>query len=363
MGSVPPRPLVVADQPELLDDLLRLAAAGSTEVEVVSDPIAARGSWATAPLIVVGVSSGRGCVQARLPRRPGVVLVAPASPGERSEPDDSVWKLAHDLGADHVVCLPDAEPWLIDRFADAVTGSAAAARVVGVVGGRGGAGASVLSAALAVTAARQGLRALLVDVDPIGGGLDLVLGREESPGLRWPDLAAVTGRVSPPVLFDALPRMGELCLLSWDRGDLLTVPPEAVETAIDAGRRGSDLVVLDLPRQPDEGALHAMQAADTVLLVVPAEVRACAAARRVVAAIRPHCSRLQCVVRGRSPAGLRARDVAEALALPLAATVRAEPGLAAALERGEAPAGRGRGPLADACRQILADLAALPKVA
>lgn len=363
MGSAPPRPLLVTDEPTLLDDLLRLAAAGSTEVEVVHDPVAARARWAAAPLIVIGVSSVRGCVQARLPRRPGVVLVAPGSSHDHSEPDDSVWRLAHELGADHVVSLPEAEPWLIDRFADAITGSADAARVIGVVGGRGGAGASVLAAALAVTAARQGLRALLVDADPLGGGLDLVLGREESPGLRWPDLAATAGRVSPPVLFDALPRVGELCLLSWDRGELLAVPPAAVEAAIDAGRRGSDLVVLDLPRRPDEGALHAMEAADAVLLVVPAEVRACAAARRVVSAIRPHCARLQCVVRGRSPAGLRARDVAEALALPLAGIVRAEPGLAAALERGEAPAGRGRGPLADACRRLLADIAALPKAA
>ena len=58
---------------------------------------------------------------------------------------------------------------------------------VAVVGGCGGAGASVLAAALAVTAVRHGGRALLVDCDPLGGGLDLVLGAEHVAGLRWPD--------------------------------------------------------------------------------------------------------------------------------------------------------------------------------
>jgi hypothetical protein len=47
--------------------------------------------------------------------------------------------------------------------------------------------------------------------------------------------------------------------------------------------------------------------------------------------------------------------VAEALGLPLAGTLRPEPGLPVALERGEAP-GTGRGPLARLCQRLLADL-------
>jgi secretion/DNA translocation related CpaE-like protein len=215
----------------------------------------------------------------------------------------------------------------------------------------------VLAAGLAVTAARQGLRPLLVDADPLGGGLDLVVGHEGSAGLRWPDLAGTAGRVNPPALFDALPRVGQLWLLSWDRGDVLNVPPDAVDAAIDAGRRGSDLVVIDLPRRPDEAALHALQAADAVYMVVPAEVRACAAAARVLTMVRQHTADLRCVVRGPAPAGLRSRDLAAALGLPLAGVLRPDPGLAAALDRGEAPAGNGRGHLAELCRRLLSDLA------
>ena len=73
---------------------------------------------------------------------------------------------------------------LVARLADSVEGGAPPARLVAVVGGSGGAGASTLSAALAVTALRLGVRPWLVDADPLGGGIDLALGGEDTVGLR-----------------------------------------------------------------------------------------------------------------------------------------------------------------------------------
>lgn len=348
------RPLVCVRDPELTDILLRLAAAAGADVEVLVDPVGAGPLWTGAPLVVVGSDIAAEYAAARLPHRADVVL---AADGRQAHPDDpAVWRVASELGAQHVVFLPTAEVWLIDRLAEAVSGPRGAGRVVAVVGGRGGAGASVLSTALAVTAARGGSRTMLVDADPLGGGLDLLLSREGTDGLRWPDLVDTAGRVSPSALHDALPRVGELSVLSWDRGDILAVPPEAAEAALDAGRRRSDLLVVDLPRRPDDAAVRALQAADITLLVVPAEVRACAAASRVVRAVRPHCAQLSCVVRGPAPAGLRSADLATALELPLAGVLRAEPRLAGALERGDVPAGSGRGPLANFCRSFLTEL-------
>ncbi|TQS43844.1 septum site-determining protein Ssd [Cryptosporangium phraense] len=354
MPSPEARPLVCVRDPELADHLLRLAAAAGTDVEVPVDPAAARPLWTGSGLVVVGVDVADEYAAARLPYRIGVVLVA----DERVlGPDDPVvWRLAADLGAEHVAFLPTAEAWLIDRYTDAVSDRSVDGRVVAVIGGRGGAGASVLATALAVTAASDGARTMLVDADPLGGGLDLLLGRERVAGLRWPDLAATSGRVSPPSLHEALPKVGELRVLSWDRGDVLTIPPEAAGAALEAGKRGSDLLVVDLPRRLDDAAVLALQAADLTLLVVPAEVRACAAASRVARAVRPHCGRLACVVRGPAPAGLRSEELAAALELPLAGVLRAEPKLATALERGDVPAGNGRGPLAGFCRRLLADL-------
>ena len=68
-----------------------------------------------------------------------------------------------------------------------------------MIAGRGGAGASVFATALAQTAAD----ALLVDADPCGGGIDLVLGCERETGLRWPDLTLQGGRLSYTALRDA----------------------------------------------------------------------------------------------------------------------------------------------------------------
>ena len=67
---------------------------------------------------------------------------------------------------------------------------------------------------------------------------------------------------------------------------------------LDAGRRGRDLVIVDLPRRLDDASLLALGTADRGYLVVPAELRACAAAARVATVAGPHCPSLAAVVRG-----------------------------------------------------------------
>ncbi|NJC73967.1 septum site-determining protein minD [Planosporangium thailandense] len=339
----------MTDDPYLLDEAVRIASDARVELDVAPDPVAARTRFAAAPLVLVGVRAAEACARARLPRRPGVVLVV-VEPLEQPP-----WDVAENLGAEHIAVLPAAEPWLVDRLAAAV-GAPRPAAVVAVLGGRGGAGTSVLAAGLAVTAARAGLRALLVDADPIGGGADLVLGWEDLDGLRWPALSHGSSGVAPPALVDALPNRGELAVLSWDRGELVSVPPDAMEAALDAGRASRDLVVVDLPRRLDDAAVVALTAADRALLLVPAELRACAAAARVAAVAAVHTGALRVVVRGPAPGRLKAREIARALGLPLAGTLRSEPELARAIERGQPPAGTGRGRLALLCQRILREL-------
>ena len=64
-------------------------------------------------------------------------------------------------------------------------------------------------------AAGLGARVLLVDGDPWGGGLELALAAEETPGLRWPDLAEARGSIDPVQLADSLPVAGGFSFLSW----------------------------------------------------------------------------------------------------------------------------------------------------
>lgn len=356
--TVPGVPLVVADDGRLLDDLLRMAAAAGVQLDVRAEPARAAVAWGRAPLVVVTAEAASRCVAARLPRRPGLVLVADPGDADRGE----VWQLATALGADQVVVLPAAEPWLSERFADCARGPQDSGVVLAVTGARGGAGATVVAAALAVTAARRRIGTMLVDGDPLGGGIDLVLGQEGGAGLRWPDLAGTTGRVAPDALAAALPRTGGLSVLSWDRGEPRSVPASAMTAVLRAGRRGSSLVVVDVPRHLDEAARIAVADAELTLLVVPAEVRAVAAAGRVLERLRPHSADLRLLVRGPAPSGLRGRDVSRALGLPLLAALRPEPGLAAALERGEPPGADGRGPLARMCAVVLDELLRVDRV-
>lgn len=353
----PRRPLLVTSDEHLLDELLRLAAAGGAEVDVATDPAGARGRYSTAPLVVVGSDQAAACVRAGLPRRTDVLIAARAT--DKSDP----WEQAEPLGAAHVAILPAAQPWLVDRFAGSRT-QGGPARVVAVVGGRGGAGASVLAAGLSVTAATIGRRSLLVDGDPLGGGLDLLLGWEERGGLRWPELTETSGRVDGPALLDALPGHGELAVLSFDRREPATATPAAMAAVLAAGRAARDLVVVDLPRAFDPTAVVALQTADCGLLVVPAELRAVTAAARVVEQALAHCAEVSLVVRGPAPGRLTAEEISRTLGLPIAGLLRPETSLPATLEDGTPPAASGRGPLAQLCRTLVAGwLDASPAVA
>ncbi|MFD0329868.1 septum site-determining protein Ssd [Streptacidiphilus monticola] len=340
-------PLVVTEDDALIESLLRICAAAGADPHLVCGAPPPRQAWGAAPLVVVGDDVAERMVG--LSRRRGVVLVG------RDLDDVGVWQRAVGIGAEHVVFLPDAEAWLLDRVADAAEGVGAQALTVAVVGGRGGAGASTLACALAVTAAREGQRSVLVDGDPLGGGLDVLLGGEEAAGLRWPDLAASRGRVNALELERALPRIHRLLALSWDRGDVLGIPGEAMRTVLGAARRRGGVVVVDLPRRVDEAAAEALAQADLGLLVVPAELRAMTASGRVASLVRMRLADLRAVVRGPAPSGLTGAEVARGVRLPLAGELAAEPGLAADLEHGRPPGSRPRGPLGRFCAAFLTE--------
>ena len=121
----------VLGTPDVLDDLLRLAATAGVELTVApdADAAAARRAWEAAPFVVVAADAALGCAAAGLRRRSGVALL-----GDDLD-DGSVWETAVHVGAEHVVFLPDAEGWLADRFADAAEGSGREGQLVAVVGG------------------------------------------------------------------------------------------------------------------------------------------------------------------------------------------------------------------------------------
>ncbi|BBX99347.1 septum site-determining protein Ssd [Mycobacterium lacus] len=341
--------------PQLRAELDRVAAAvGVRVVHVGGRPAVSRKTWLAAAAVVLDPSAADRCGKDALPRRTHVsVLTGP-------EAAPATWAAAIAVGAQHVLRLPEQERELIRALAEASEYARSArdggrrGEVVAVMGGCGGAGASLLAVALAQTAPD----ALLIDLDPWGGGIDLLVGGEAAPGLRWPDVALRGGRLNWSAVREALPRHGGVTLLSGTRRGY-EVAAGPVDAVVDAGRGGGVTVVCDLPRRLTEATQAALDTADLVVLVSRCDVRACAATATiapVLAGINPN---IGLVVRGPSPGGLRAAEVADIAGVPLLTSMKAQPRLAVRLEHGGLRLRR-RSALTVAARRVLAVLSGHP---
>ena len=236
-------------------------------------PSLALASWGGADLVLVGVDLADEVVRVAPPRRPGVHVVG-------LSPDDAVFRAAVALGAASVVDLPDGSPWLADALAD-VGERASPGRIVGVVGGAGGAGATTLACALAQWHAARG-PTLLVDADPLGPGVDRLLGMEDRAGVRWEGLVETSGRLGARALREGVPRAGGLGVLTWG-GARRRLDVATARRILAAAVRGHDLVVIDLARQGDAGLAELVDRCDDLLVVTPATVPGLAATARLVA--------------------------------------------------------------------------------
>jgi secretion/DNA translocation related CpaE-like protein len=337
------RPLLLTADPELLDQLLGMAAATGVAVDVAVEPATCGPQWTNAPLVLVGSDLATSVAGARFAARVGVVLVT------RDEVTPSLLGVADRVGADDVLGLHRDEAVVMERLADA-TEPPTRARVIGVIGGRGGAGTSTLAAGLALTAAGHG-PSWLIDLDPLGGGADTGLGAELSAGARWPDLGSLTGRLSPHALRSALPEVAGVAVVAAGEGTSEPAP-DAVRAVLSAAARGGGTTVLDLGRSPTAARDVAVSAVDDLLLVVPAELRAMIAARRVVASLEPTARIPRVVVRA-VPGALPSREVTRGLDLPLAGDLPEEVTVRVAIQTGD-PTSLLRGTeLAGLCEAVL----------
>ena len=334
-------PLIATTDTALADELSRLAAAAGSTVESVATARETLRAWSTAPVVLVGADLMPALVELAPPRRPGVQAVAwsPAPPG--------TFRDALLVGAERVVELPAGAELLAELLGDLEEAGRGDGLFLGVVGGSGGAGATTLACALGQVASGPG-PALVVDLDPLGPGCDRVLALEEAPGVRWDSLGTLAGRLSGRALREAVPRRERLGVLGW--GPAATVPDAAVvRETLSAARRGHDTVVVDLPRHGDLVPEVAARCRLVLVVVVPTVSGVAAAARRVAAL--PERGPVGLVVRGH---GVDPQRVAALVGAPVLTTMAGQRGLAEAVELGLGPVRSRRGPLAAACRELLA---------
>lgn len=240
-------------------------------------------------------------------------------------------------GAPAVLVLPEQGEELVRRIRAAV--QVRRAHVVGVLGARGGLGASSLASVLSRAVAQHHHRTALVDLDSVGTGLDLLLGIEEVPGVRWADLTAPAGDYDSSELTAALPVWRDVRVLSADwRGG---VPAPGGGAVLEALWADLDVVVLDIARH--HGWHQWAGLCDELVVLAGCDVMSAAGVQSSRRALGAAPVRL--VVRGPAPGGLTAREVAQACDLPLTTQMRAERSLSAAMERGVAPGDHSKGPL------------------
>ena len=338
--------LVATSDPLLLDAAIRWCAAAGARPVTVESADAARREWRQAGAVLVGADVVAQLVDAATPptRRDHVLVVA-ADP-------DRVWREAVALGAAGVVAPGDDDAALAALVAS-LDGRVEGC-TVSVVGASGGVGASTLAVALGVSASGRGLASVVLDADPAGAGVDLVLGSEKAEGLRWPDLASVDGRLSGESLADVLPRRDGVATIAWPAAATTVELPGAAGAVRSAATRAFDLVVADVPRPGGTAgsALAAEVLAGSVLtlVVVGDDLTGLGAARRTLPRVRERCARLAAVTLAR-PGGLGDPEIERALEVPVVARVRPDRRLRAAVDHGRGP-GRSRS-LRRAARDVL----------
>lgn len=233
--------LVVTSDVELRALIERCAAAASCAVVVGDDDSLAR-DWPTAPMVIIGVDA-LGGASASMAKRPGVVVATMAS----GEPDASTWRDALQIGAEHVIALPEAQGWLVDRLGAIADVGSTNGMVIAVIGSAGGVGASTLALALGAAAADKG-KTLVIDADPWGGGLECIAGCDDQPGARWSNLDQSVGRIAAGALHDAFPQANGASLLSFPKRVLTSLTPASLTSVIDGACRSFDFTIIDLPR-------------------------------------------------------------------------------------------------------------------
>lgn len=283
---------------------------------------------------------------------------------------------------DEILRLPSRTADLVALLSTPVAASGSLVAVVGVVGG---CGTSTVAAALAIRAAGPGQaagqaggraagqaggqnRVLLVEADPMGTGIDLLLGREHEPGLRVEDVRSELGGPDPDALWSAVPAVIPECgVLSRARGRSASGERGngngngnggggAVGAAL-SHRAAGGLVICDVGGCSAEDPV--LMRADLVVVVTCSDLRGAVAATDVTSRLRSTVGvdRIHLVVRAHRGDPLHAADIAAHLGvlrwdvLPEIGAVRRLSGsgdLGASLARGRAGQLRRLAGLADA---------------
>lgn len=346
--------IAATNDQDLMDQIRRLVAVSAQEVQCVSSISQAQGGWGSASLVLVGSDLVADVRSAALPKRDQLVVVA------HSGATDTIWREAMSVGAQGVVQLPDDEDWVADQLAAIAAEQSRRGMIVAALGGSGGVGASSFVAALGVAAITLGKSPVVVDLDPVGCGIDVVLGSDQAePGVRWSELYRVSGRVPSKSLVSGLPSVNEIPVLSWGDQEPQLPTKEVVGVVLDSLKGSFDVVLVDLPRSSRETASVVLSRAQAVSFLAHAGVVGGVAAKRASCWLLESHQTVDLLIRperGRGTDPTEIRDLGELLDIEPFLVVPNCKELAGELESGLPPGSHPKSKLGAVAREYLQGL-------
>jgi len=157
------------------------------------------------------------------------------------------------------------------------------------------------------------------------------MGCEQAAGMRWTDITNLQGSVDGAELFNSLIVSHAIHVLAPKRGKF-EVDSSKILTLIETLASACDVVLVDAPRMTEELTQSLISLSDDVLLVMPTTVRASS----LVTTVKERFADVRCglVVRQVPGSGLTPIGVAQAVDIPLRATLPTDARVVEQVEQG-----------------------------
>ncbi len=344
-------PIVISKDSAIVEMVMAAAAAVNVHPQILKESESIKKLWTKAGVVIIGSDCASMVASLGIPLRESTYLCGYDS--------DQLLQWSVPLQAS-CFRLPDQSESLASVLSRNEGSVHQGGQIFSVISGTGGAGSSTLAAGLAVTAARSGKSVALVELDPCGGGIDLLFGAEDISGWRWNDLNGARGHIGD--LRGHLPSMSSVDLVSMaspvrearqsqNRGisHHLSAPlrpsGEAIRSVINSLQRSYEVVIVD-----GELVINDMEWLNPRrLLLVPAHLRAVVAARAKVSHYEIADAAL--VVR-RGPLWRIDNDlISHSLGMSIRGVIPHDNSVLRSCESGQPP-GMGRSKFAKACQAL-----------
>jgi len=237
------------------------------------------------------------------------------------------WQVAAEIGAKHIVLIPESRQWLVDYIKSAPT---ILGQIFSFTGITGGAGTSTIALAVARACAQSGKSVTLIDLDFQSVGLEIAAGCEKAAGLNWSTLQTQASQADGEAIIEKLPEIEGVRLLTNNVSG--TGPDTHLQVRVLKQIAGNcDVVLLDAGRGLPGSVINDFDLTEK-LFVLPNTIRACAIGREILSNDFDANERL--IVRELPGSGLSPVTVAETLNRPLAAVVPTDPRICELSEQG-----------------------------